>query len=111
MCGSDKSEDTTLLTAIFTYSTDWTRRYFAKQYVNTDPVIAFGRDAVVPFDWETLVGDNPAVRAFFDDAANHGVGRNGLSIPVRNRRGITRSGLLFRKSVEGRVGSVQKREH
>ena len=98
-----------MLTAFFTYSTDWKRRYFVKQYVNTDPVIGFGRDAVVPFDWETLADDNPAARAFFDDAANHGVGRNGLSIPVRNRRGMYCSGLLFRKSVEGGVGSVQKR--
>ena len=26
--------------------------------------------------------------AFLADAANHGVGRNGLSIPVRNRKGM-----------------------
>ncbi|SRR5271166_3557772 len=84
----DKSSDTSLLTAIVTYSSDWKRCYFVKQYVNTDPVIAYGRDAVVPFDWETLVGDDPAVHAFLDDAASHGVGRNGLSIPVRNRRGM-----------------------
>ena len=31
--------------------------------------------------------DDPAVQAFFVDALNHGVGRNGISIPVRNRRG------------------------
>ncbi len=34
------------------------------------------------------MGDDPAVHAFLDDAASHGVGRNGLSIPVRNRRGM-----------------------
>jgi DNA-binding CsgD family transcriptional regulator len=84
----DKSSDTSLLTATVTYSRDWTQRYFVRQYVQLDPVVTYGRNAVLPFDWETLADDNPAVRAFFDDAANHGVGRNGLSIPVRNRRGI-----------------------
>jgi len=84
----DKSSDTSLLTATVTYSRDWTQRYFVRQYVQLDPVVTYGRNAVLPFDWETLADDNPAARAFFDDAANHGVGRNGLSIPVRNRRGI-----------------------
>ena len=84
----DKSSDTSLLTATVTYSREWTQRYFVKQYVHTDPVVTHGSNAVLPFDWETLANKDPAARAFFDDAANYGVGRNGLSIPVRNRRGI-----------------------
>jgi len=84
----DKSSDTSLLTAIVTYSREWTQRYFVKQYVHVDPVVTFGRNAVVPFDWETLADGDPAVGEFFEDAMNHGVGRNGVSIPVRNRRGI-----------------------
>ena len=32
--------------------------------------------------------DDPAALAFFDDAADHDVGRNGLSILVRNRKGL-----------------------
>jgi len=39
------------------------------------------------FDWETLASEDPRVLAFFAAAAKYGVGRNGLSIPVRNRRG------------------------
>jgi DNA-binding CsgD family transcriptional regulator len=84
----DKSIDTSILTASVTYSKEWTLRYFLRQYVNTDPVIAHGRNAVLPFDWEILSDGNPSALAFFADAANHGVGRNGLSIPVRNRKGI-----------------------
>ena len=84
----DKSTDTSILTASVTYSKDWTLRYFLKQYVNTDPVIAHGREAVLPFDWEIFKDGNPSVLAFLADAANHGVGRNGLSIPVRNRKGM-----------------------
>jgi DNA-binding CsgD family transcriptional regulator len=83
----EKSSDTSLLTGIVTYPVGWQGRYFKKQYVLIDPVITHGSKAVVPFDWEELASDDPAVQAFFADAANYDVGRNGLSIPVRNRRG------------------------
>ncbi len=83
----DKSSDTSLLTAIVTYSIRWQNRYFEKQYVLIDPVIVLGSKAILPFDWDELVSDDPAVRTFFGDASHYDVGRNGLSIPVRNRRG------------------------
>jgi DNA-binding CsgD family transcriptional regulator len=86
--GSQKSEDANLLSAICTYPVAWQARYFKKQYARVDPAIAWGREAVLPFDWDELPKDNLAARAFFDDAANHDVGHNGLSIPVRNRKGI-----------------------
>ena len=85
---SQKSEDANLFRAICTYSADWQVRYFKKQYAKIDPVIARGSEAVLPFDWDELPKDDPATRAFFDDAAGHDVGRNGLSIPVRNRKGV-----------------------
>ena len=47
-----------------------------------------GSDAVLPFDWDEVPKDDPAARAFFDDAADYDVGPNGLSIPVRNRKGV-----------------------
>jgi len=53
-----------------------------------DPTISHGSKAVLPFDWDELARDDPAVQAFFADAASHDVGVNGLSIPVRNRRGV-----------------------
>ena len=85
---SEKSEDANLLSAICTYPVAWQARYFKKQYARIDPVIARGSEAVLPFDWDELPRDDPAVRAFFDDAAHHDVGRNGLSIPLRNRKGV-----------------------
>ena len=85
---SQKSEDANLFRAICTYSAEWQVRYFKKQYAQIDPVLARGREAVLPFDWNELPRDDPAARAFFDDAADHDVGRNGLSIPVRNRKGV-----------------------
>ena len=85
---SQKSEDANLLSAICTYPVAWQARYFKKQYARVDPVIARGSEAVLPFDWDEVPKDDPAARAFFDDAADHNVGRNGLSIPVRNRKGV-----------------------
>jgi LuxR family quorum-sensing system transcriptional regulator CciR len=85
---SEKSEDANLLSAVCTYPAVWQARYFKKQYARIDPVIAWGSEAVLPFDWDELPRDDPAVRAFFDDAADHDVGRNGFSIPLRNRKGV-----------------------
>jgi DNA-binding CsgD family transcriptional regulator len=56
--------------------------------VTQDPVIAYGRDTDQPFDWANLPIDSPATKAFFADALNHSVGRNGLSIPLGGRRGL-----------------------
>ena len=84
----DKRRDASLSTAIDTYSREWQTLYILRQYVNIDPVVARGRNALLPFDWETLASDDPVVLAFLADAARHGVGRNGLSIPVRSRRGV-----------------------
>ena len=83
---ANKSTDSSLLTAVNTFSKEWQARYFLKQYIMIDPTIARGRTAVLPFDWETLEKDDFAVADFFKDANRHEVGRNGISIPVRNRR-------------------------
>lgn len=83
----DKSSDTSLLTAIVTYSIKWQTRYFEKQYVLIDPVISLGSKAVLPFDWDELISDDPVIRDFFSDAMTYDVGHNGVSIPVRSRRG------------------------
>ena len=85
--GLDKRREASLTTAIATYSRAWQTHYFIKDYVHTDPVVAHGRNAVLPFDWDKVANDDPNVLAFLADAAKHGVGRNGLSIPVRNRKG------------------------
>jgi DNA-binding CsgD family transcriptional regulator len=84
----DKSPDICLLVAVVTYSRLWTHRYFVKKYIIDDPVISYGRAADQPFDWANVPVDDPAAKAFFADALNHNVGRNGLSIPLRNRRGV-----------------------
>jgi DNA-binding CsgD family transcriptional regulator len=79
----DKSTDLCLLAAVVTYSRVWQQRYFVKKYVTIDPVISYGRGTGQSFDWANLPLDDPATKAFFTDALNHSVGRNGLSIPLR----------------------------
>lgn len=85
---SKKSNESTLLASFTTFSREWQARYFLKQYIMIDPVIELGRTAVLPFDWETIERDDPVIREFFADAVRHNVGRNGISIPVRNRQDI-----------------------
>src|SRR5271166_332330 len=85
---ANKSSETSILTAVVTFSREWQTRYFLKQYQTVDPVMTHGVTAILPFDWETLVGDDPAIADFFADAVRHKVGRNGLSIPVRNRKNM-----------------------
>ena len=84
----DKSNDIYMLGAVATYSRLWQTRYFLKKYVVHDPVISYGREADQPFDWANLPIEDPATKAFLADALSHGVGRNGLSIPLRGPRGV-----------------------
>ncbi len=70
-----------------TYSMHWQERYSENQYLSIDPIIAYGCEAILPFDWDELKTTDPTSDRFFADAMDHDVGRNGMSIPVRNRAG------------------------
>ena len=83
---TNKSSDATLFAGVSTYCREWQRQYFQKQYLFIDPVVKCGSTAILAFDWDTLNRDDPAILTFFADAIRHGVGRNGLSIPVRSRK-------------------------
>ena len=83
----DTGDDAFLLTAVVTYSKAWQAKYLIKQYVHVDPNVSYGRRALLPFDWSKLPVRGPEVTAFISDAAKHRVGRQGISIPVRNRAG------------------------
>lgn len=81
---TNRSSEISLFTAVVTYSKEWQTRYFLRQYLTIDPVIKRGSTAILPYDWDSLNRDDPAALSFFADAIRHDVGRNGLSIPVRN---------------------------
>ncbi len=79
----DKNWGASLPSAMATYSSAWQTRYFLNNYVYIDPVVTRGRKALLPFDWDGLAEEDPTLFDFFADATRHGVGRNGVSIPVR----------------------------
>jgi LuxR family transcriptional regulator, activator of conjugal transfer of Ti plasmids len=83
---SNKSLDSSFLTAMTTYPKEWQRRYFAKQYFLIDPIVAYGSTSLSHFDWIDLERGNQVIKDFFSDAVRYQVGSNGLSIPVRNRK-------------------------
>jgi DNA-binding CsgD family transcriptional regulator len=75
------------VSTIVTYPIEWQNCYVERHYVNIDPVVGYGCESVVPFDWDELRTGDPTVAVFFDDAAAHEIGRNGVSFPIRNRAG------------------------
>ena len=70
-----------------TYSMEWRRRYLDKQYLKVDPVIFGGYARFHPVDWRELDWTGKAARAFRKDALEHGLGDQGLSIPIRGPSG------------------------
>ncbi|HXF55299.1 MAG TPA: LuxR family transcriptional regulator [Hyphomicrobiaceae bacterium] len=72
-----------------TYSDKWVRRYVSQHYVRIDPVIQVGLQGLLPLDWQTVRDSNPAIKRFFGEAGEFGVGRQGLSFPIRGLHGET----------------------
>ncbi|ACB94569.1 helix-turn-helix transcriptional regulator [Beijerinckia indica] len=66
-----------------TYSQEWIEHYRERNYVNLDPVINVGARSLLPIDWAKLPRSSPKIQKFFGEATDFGVGRQGLTIPVR----------------------------
>ncbi|MGO9744477.1 MAG: helix-turn-helix transcriptional regulator [Roseiarcus sp.] len=76
------SADVAVLSAITTYSKEWSLRYFARRYFEIDPLVGACLNATETFDWRSTLKASPQSAAFFADAADHGIGGNGVTIPV-----------------------------
>ena len=70
-----------------TYSLEWRQRYLDKQYLRVDPVVTQGYNRFHPVDWRDLDWSGKAAREFRRDAMAHGLGSQGLSIPIRGPSG------------------------
>lgn len=66
-----------------TYSADWVEHYKANNYITIDPVLLVGCRSLSAVDWATLPKRNPKVQRLFGETADFGVGRQGLTVPVR----------------------------
>ena len=79
--------DARIIDTIVTYPTDWQIRYAQQSYFRIDPVLTTGCERVTPFDWDEIRTGDSDIAAFFDDAVMFGIGRKGISVPIRNRAG------------------------
>lgn len=70
-----------------TYPVEWTDTYLRKNYFEIDPVIEISRAGFLPVDWAGLDRRSARTYDFFKEARSFGVGRHGLSIPVRGTNG------------------------
>ncbi|RXT21206.1 LuxR family transcriptional regulator [Rhizobium leguminosarum] len=65
-----------------TYSDKWKKLYLSKNYLRTDPIEIAARKASQPVDWRHLRSASKETASFFAEAERHGVGNNGVSIPL-----------------------------
>lgn len=72
---------------VCSYPRSWTDHYFARGYDRVDPVVLEGERSVLPIDWSTLDRRPAPVRRLFGEAEDAGVGRNGLTLPIRGADG------------------------
>ncbi|PNG27321.1 helix-turn-helix transcriptional regulator [Methylocella silvestris] len=66
-----------------TYGEEWVEHYKDEGYGLIDPVHNIGARSVLPLDWARLPRAEKKVQRLFGEAAEAGVGKQGLTIPVR----------------------------
>ncbi len=69
------------------YSPAWAQRYQDADYIRTDPVVLGCFQNFQPVNCKRLDWSSKAARAFQADAVAHGIGNQGLSIPIRGPNG------------------------
>lgn len=68
-----------------TYPAEWLTRYLLNGYIRVDPVVLAGFSRMLPFDWQDVEWTQNA-KAFMLDAFAHGLGGNGYSVPLIDKR-------------------------
>lgn len=70
-----------------TYSPEWVTHYKTQGYLFIDPVIREGFNRLMPIDWRDFDKSGVRTRRFLGEAADFGLGQNGLTFPVRGMHG------------------------
>ncbi len=70
-----------------TYPAVWIKRYIQMGYSDVDPVAREGFRRTIPFSWSELEIQSQREASFLADAAAHGIGPQGFSIPVVSKHG------------------------
>ncbi|PWR01355.1 LuxR family transcriptional regulator [Meridianimarinicoccus roseus] len=73
--------------AALTYDPSWVERYIEQDYARIDPVVQGCYQRFHPVDWKRLDWSSPRARNFMGEAADAGVGNQGLSVPIRGPNG------------------------
>lgn len=72
---------------LLTYDPEWVRRYLERDYFTIDPVVLHGARAFLPLDWSDVDHETFVAGRFFAEADRFGVGRHGISLPIRAPHG------------------------
>ena len=72
---------------IQTYPQQWVEHYLARNYLAIDPVVAAASSNLLPFDWSELSRRDAKVKQMFCEAVEFGIGRQGLTFPIRGPLG------------------------
>jgi DNA-binding CsgD family transcriptional regulator len=72
---------------LLTYPDEWVKRYVSQNYFAIDPVVAAATNSLLPIDWNSLNLNGRAARQVFGEAADLGIGHQGLTFPIRGARG------------------------
>jgi len=70
-----------------TYDPEWVDIYTENNYQTVDPVVQACFGGFVPVDWKALDWSSKPARKFLNEAIEHGVGNQGVSLPVRGPSG------------------------
>lgn len=70
-----------------TFPEEWAERYVEKEYNKIDPVVLGCYQRFDPVNWKDLDWASKTARNFLSDAMEHGIGTQGLTIPVRGPNG------------------------
>jgi DNA-binding CsgD family transcriptional regulator len=72
-----------------TYSKDWALRYETEDYICVDPIVRLGMGGIMPIDWGDIGKLTPAQSRIFGESREFGVGKQGLTFPLRGIHGET----------------------
>jgi DNA-binding CsgD family transcriptional regulator len=72
---------------VFSYPQAWIDHYFARRYNEIDPVVRNADRSVLPIDWGTVDRSAPPVQRLFGEAEDAGLGRQGITLPIRGAQG------------------------
>jgi Autoinducer binding domain len=72
---------------ITTYPDAWVSRYVNRRYATLDPVSRACVTAEHGFFWDSLDQSAPAVRIFWRESVDHGIGPSGYTLPLVTERG------------------------